>query len=57
MKRYSAFTLMVANDAGQRMAILDDQDSLSWEIVPYSALSGKDGGDQLSAALAKMARL
>ena len=38
MKRYSAFTLMVANDAGQRMAILDDQDSLSWEVVPYSAL-------------------
>lgn len=57
MKRYSAFTLMIANDAGQRMSILDDQDNLSWNVLPYSALSGKDGGDQLSAALAKMARL
>ena len=41
MKRYSAFTLMVANDAGQRMNILDDQDAISWNVVPYSALSGK----------------
>lgn len=57
MKRYSAFTLMVANDAGQRMNILDDQDAMSWNVVPYSALSGKDSGDQLSAALTKMMRL
>lgn len=57
MKRYSAFTLMVANDPGQRVAILDDQDNISWNIVPYSALTGKDSGDQLNAALTKMMRL
>lgn len=57
MKRYSAFTLMVANDAGQRMYILDDNDSTSWNVVPYSALMGKDSGDQINAALTKMMRL
>lgn len=57
MKRYSAFTVMIANDAGQRMSILDDQDAMSWNVIPYSALTGKDGGDQLNAALAKMMRL
>lgn len=56
MKRYSAFTLMVANDAGQRAYIFDDQDDISWNVVPYSALLGKDTGDQLSAALAKLTR-
>ena len=57
MKRYSAFTLMVANDAGQRVYIMDDPDNTSWEVVPYSALAGKDSGDQLNAALTKMMRL
>lgn len=57
MKRYSAFTLMVASDAGQRVYILDDQDNISWNVVPYSALTGKDSGDQLNAALTKMMRL
>lgn len=57
MKRYSAFTLMVANDAGQRVYIMDDQDDISWNVVPYSALAGKDSGDQLNAALNKMMRL
>ena len=51
MKRYSAFTVMVANDAGQRMNILDDQDALSWNVVPYSALAGKDGSDQLKCSI------
>jgi hypothetical protein len=46
---------MVANDAGQRLYILDDFDNVSWEVVPYSALAGKDTGDQLAAALSKLA--
>lgn len=57
MKRYSAFTLMIANDPGQRAYIFDDQDGISWNIIPYSALTGKDSGDQLNAALAKLGRL
>jgi len=56
MKRYSAFTLMIANDPGQRLAIFDDQDAISWNMVPYTAIAGKDGGDQLNAFLNKMAR-
>lgn len=57
MKRYSAFTIMVANDPGQRLYILDDQDAISWNAVPYSAIVGKDSGDQLNAFLTKMTRL
>lgn len=57
MKKYSAFTLMVANDAGQRVYIYDDLDDISWNVVPYSALMGKDSGDQLTAALAKLGRI
>lgn len=51
MKRYSAFTLMVANDVSQRLAIFDDLDSISWNIVPYTALLNKDNSDQLASAL------
>lgn len=57
MKRYSAFTLMVANDPGQRVYILDDKDNISWDAVPYSAIRGREGGDSLDAALAKLQRL
>jgi hypothetical protein len=57
MKRYSAFTLMIANDPGQRVYIMDDQDDISWNIVPYSALAGKDNGEQLNSVLNKMMRL
>ena len=57
MKKYSAFTIMIANDAGQRVYIFDDLDSISWNVVPYSALAGKDTGDQLNAMLNKMTRL
>lgn len=57
MKRYSAFTIMVANDAGQRVYVYDDLDNINWDVVPYSALMGKDTGDQLTAALAKLGRL
>ena len=57
MKRYSAFTLMVANDASQRVYIMDDQDNINWNVVPYAAFAGKDSGEQLNAALTKMMRL
>lgn len=57
MKKYSAFTLMVANDASQRAYIFDDLDNISWNVVPYSALTGKDTGDQLNALVNKMSRL
>lgn len=55
MKRYSAFTLMIANDVSERLYIFDDPDSVSWNVVPYSAIRSKDTGDQLTSALAKMA--
>lgn len=57
MKHYSAFTLMIANDPGQRLYIYDDPDDISWNVVPYNALTGKDTGDQLAAALAKLGRI
>ena len=56
MKRYSAFTLMIANDPGQRVYVFDDLDSISWNVVPYSALLSKDSGDQLTSALARLSQ-
>ena len=56
MKRYSAFTVMIANDPGERVYIFDDLDNTDWNLVPYSALKGKDTGDQLSSALMKISR-
>lgn len=57
MKRYSAFSVMIANDPGQRVYIYDDPDAISWNVVPYSALMGKDNGDQLVAALSRLGRM
>lgn len=57
MKRYSAFTLMIANDAGQRVYIMDDQDNISWNVVPYSAFADQNSSDSLTAALTKMSRM
>jgi predicted RNA-binding protein len=54
MKRYSAFTVMIANDISERLYIFDDLSSSSWDIVPYSAFRNKDTGDQLNAMLNKM---
>ena len=54
MKRYSAFTVMVANDISERLYIFDDANNTSWDIVPYSAFRSKDTGDQLSSMLNKM---
>ena len=57
MKRYSAFTLMIADDAAQRIYMLNDADDISWNVVPFSAIIGKDTGDQLTSALAKLGRI
>jgi len=54
MKRYSAFTVMVANDVSERLYIFDSMSSASWDVVPYSAFRNKDTGDQLNAMLNKM---
>ena len=56
MKRYSAFTMMIANDPGQRVYVFDDLENISWNVVPYSALLSKDSGDQLTSALAKLSQ-
>ena len=40
----------------QRVYIYDDVDAISWNVVPYSALMGKDSGDQLVAALSRLKR-
>lgn len=55
MKRYSAFAIMVANDIGERLYIYDDLDSISWEVVPYSAIRTKEGTDQMTAAFMRLA--
>lgn len=57
MKRYSAFTLMIADDPAQRVYIYNDEDDISWNVVPYSAIMGKDTGDQLASALSKISRM
>lgn len=57
MKRYSAFTLMVANDPGQKLYSYDDLDAISWNVVPYSALMKDNGNDQLTSALARLGRI
>lgn len=57
MKHYSAFTLMIADDPAQRVYIYNDEDDISWNVVPYSAIMGKDTGDQLTSALSKLSRI
>ena len=54
MKRYSAFTIMIANDVGERLYIFDDLDAINWNVVPYSILRTGSANDQLSAALLKI---
>lgn len=57
MRHYSAFTLMIADDPAQRVYIYNDEDDISWNVVPYSAIMGKDTGDQLASALSKISRI
>lgn len=54
MKRYSAMNLMVANDTLERVFVFDNIDAISWDVIPYDALRGKDSSDQLAAALNKL---
>jgi hypothetical protein len=54
MKRYSAFTVMIANDISERLYIFDDIKATNWDVVPYSAFRNKDTGDQLNAMINKM---
>ena len=54
MSRYSAFSIMIANDVSQRLYIFDDPDALNWNVIPYSTMMGKDTGEQLDAVLKKM---
>lgn len=55
MKRYSAFSIMIVNDPGERIYIFDDLDSQgSLNVIPMSALRSRDGQDQLTAALMKL---
>jgi hypothetical protein len=54
MKRYSAFTVMIANDVSERLYIFDSLENINWDVVPYSSFRNKDSGDQLNAMLNKM---
>ena len=56
LKRYSAFELMIADDPAQRLYMYNGVDDISWDIVPYHAIFGKDTGDQLVSALARLGR-
>jgi len=57
MKRYSAFSIMVASDISERLYIFDDPDNISWDIVPYGAIRSKDTGDKLESTLMKLSRM
>jgi hypothetical protein len=54
LKRYSAFTIMIANDISERVYIFDDLQAANWDVVPYSAMRNKDTGEQLNSMLNKM---
>jgi hypothetical protein len=57
MKRYSAMSIMIANDASERLYIYDSPENISWDVIPYSAIRNKDTGDQLVSALNTMRRM
>lgn len=56
MKRYSAFEIVVVDDALQIIYIFNDPESVSWDAVPYSAFTGSSSKDQLSSALMQISR-
>lgn len=56
MKRYSAFALMIADDPAQRLYVYNGVDDISWNVVPYSSIFGKDSSDQLVSALARLGK-
>lgn len=57
MKKYSAFNIMIADDASQKLYSYNELDGISWDIVPYREFIGKDSSDALSSALFKIGRM
>jgi len=57
MKHYNAVTLMIANDIQERVYIFDDPDTISWNVVPYTALRSSSSSDNLASALTKLGRM
>lgn len=51
LKRYAAFSVMIANDPSERVYVFDDPDNISWNVIPYSAIRNRDSSDQLTSAL------
>jgi hypothetical protein len=51
LKRYSAFSIMIASDPSERVYVFDDPDNISWNVIPYSAIRNRDSSDQLTSAL------
>ena len=51
MKRYSAFSIMIVNDPTERVYVFDDPESISWNVIPYSALRNRDNADNITSAL------
>jgi hypothetical protein len=57
MKKYSAFMVMVCNDALQYVYSYSDPDAISWDDAPYSAYMGKSNSDQLLSAFTQFNRM
>ena len=57
MKKYSAFKIVVCNDAMQYVYSYDDPDSISWDDAPYSAYMGKSNADQMLSAFTQFNRM
>lgn len=57
MKKYSAFMIMVCNDALQYVYSYSDPDAISWDDAPYSAYMGKSNSDQLLSAFTQYNRM
>lgn len=57
MKKYSAFKIVVCNDAMQYVYSYDDPDAISWDDAPYSAYMGKSNADQMLSAFTQFNRM
>lgn len=53
MKRYSAMSLMVANDTLERVFVFDDIDARSWNVIPYDVIRGRDSSDLMASIASK----
>lgn len=56
MRKYSAFKIIVADDALQILSTFGDQDAISWDEAPYSAYLGKSNSDSMLNVLTQMKR-